>query len=794
MNMLLEDMPVNIQDGIVYERIGHYYSWATFLDPSVPVNSKVRAAVISRFLQHESIQAAASKPDEALAYAKDRYGREIWYATDSQTREFFKDVLFFCARYEIFDGPAIHVSATSVVVYAYDHGICEQAFDEQALNGILIPEQFIACNRTLGRQNVERNAKDSKYLRDTEKWSEEFKLWDKDKNGEMTKSEFLAYCQQSFGGGTKSRVEETVSVKLMPSPPLATLHESAQTLTLHGDIQMKDYPNVLVMAAADRSLEDIFLKERPTDNLIRGMLEEVATHLAEIHNRGLVHGDVKKLNVLRVHNHDLKFIDFDAATPIGQPLGSKFSSGICLQLETKEDMASHKAYWQGQIQDLQQWKKLKPREKYVVRSFRRENSGVLPYSLVNATPAIDMWSFGCMVYQMLSGVELLPTDVNQDVVTDRIKKAATWTNEKLKARVEANISDEQGQDLVLQLLVRDPEKRMSAKDALNHPYFTSRVDNTDILEALESMEKSTKCMEETIEAISTETELGRKITLEATEKSKSALQQATAVVSSAHFEASEVAVPFVVLPYKISSENKANNEKAKELVGFMGRFQNTCQKVIKALMEGDSVGEILTTFMHGEPLYLYLIDEANGRVVVPKEKDEVYPIEIPTDNTTFFSTCLPWIQRGFQILKFTNAIGDKIGIKPWDAWLESVGLKLTDDDDKGDKGDKDSDDEKDPLEEAIDSVLEMEPTITFDVIARGLKNRQVPVKQVRGVALRELNKFLDDKDPEHTFAGLERMLTDEGRIQWTTKQELPEDDDQILQDIREVFSASSKIP
>ncbi|KAH9082676.1 hypothetical protein LEN26_021259 [Aphanomyces euteiches] len=535
-------------------------------------------------------------------------------------------------------------------------------------------------------------------------------------------------------------LQETVSVKLIPSPSLAKLQESAQTLTLHGDIQMKDYPNVLVMAAADRSLEDIFLKERPTDNLIRGMLEEVATHLAEIHDRGLVHGDVKKFNVLRVHNHDLKFIDFDAATPIGQPLGSKFSSGILppemfCKLETKEDMALHKAYWQDQMQDLLQWKKLKP--------------------------PIDMWSFGCMVYQMLSGVELLPTDVNQDVVTDRIKLAATWTDEKIKARVEANISDEQGQDLVLRLLVRDisgngatggsialtsgqssagtsggialttnsatggssgqitltsgsstggaggitdPEKRISAKDALNHPYFTSRVDNTDLLEALESMEKANRQVEETVKAISEQVGLGRKITQEATEKS---LKQATAAVSTGLFQASEVTVPtsFVVLPYKISSEKTANKEKAKQLLGFMSRFQNTCQKVTKALMEGNSVGQFLTTFMHGEPLYLYLIDEANGRVVVPKEKDEVYPIEIPTDKTTFLTTCLPWIQRGFQILKFTNAIGDKIGIKPWDTWLESVGLKITNEDDDDDKGDKDSDEEKDPLEEAIDSFL-----------------------------------------------------------------------------------------
>ncbi|KAG9399956.1 hypothetical protein AC1031_011422 [Aphanomyces cochlioides] len=525
------------------------------------------------------------------------------------------------------------------------------------MNGFLNAEQFIACNRTLGRQSVERNAKDKTFLRDTEKWNEEYALWNKDKNGEMTKTEFLSYCQQSFGGKIKvvlkfmrnegdyipeieSRkfLRGAMSVELMLSLPLAIFQQNAKSLTLHGGIHMKNYPNVLVMTAADRSLEDIFLKVRPTENAIRGMLEEVAKHLAEIHDHGLVHGDVKKLNVLRVQNHVLKFIDFDAATPIGQPMGYKFSSGVLptemfCKLETKEAVASHKAYWQGQMHDLQQWKKLKLREKYVVRSFRPENTSQLPYSLVNASPAIDMWSFGCMVYQMLSGVELLPTDVNQDMVTGRIKLAATWTDEQLKARIEANMSDEQGQDLAHRLLVCDPEMRLSAKEVLNHPYFTSIVDNSDILNAVESIEKSTRLIEETIEAISLEVTKSRELTNDAADKMKSDIKQATAVVTTSLFEASEVTVP--------------------------------------------------TSFV---------------------------------------------------------------------------------------------------------------PTVTFDVIARGMKNKQIPVKQVRGAALRELKRFLDEKDPEHTFAGLERTLTDQGRIQWTIKQEDSEGHDQILEDIRQVFFRDSNFP
>ncbi|KAF0696188.1 Aste57867_13048 [Aphanomyces stellatus] len=208
---------------------------------------------------------------------------------------------------------------------------------------------------------------------------------------------------------------------------------------------MDHYRHVLVMPVADRSLEDIFLKERPDDTKTKSLLKDVLTGIQILHEYGLVHGDLKKLNVLRVENM-LKLIDFDGSVRIGQPLGAKISSGILppemfQKLESTVDMAKYNNYWGHESRETSKPKKSQSgQDNFVVKAYRNGcDAGTLPFSLVNATPSVDMWSFGCMVFQMLSGQELVPTDINQNVVLDYIHKAATWTDEKLRQRIEAGL-------------------------------------------------------------------------------------------------------------------------------------------------------------------------------------------------------------------------------------------------------------------------------------------------------------------------------------------------------------------
>ncbi|RHZ32030.1 hypothetical protein DYB37_013236 [Aphanomyces astaci] len=182
------------------------------------------------------------------------------------------------------------------------------------------------------------------------RWEAEFEMLDTDRDDVITRDEFLRYCDQTFGPHLKvaikfiksqadydrecyhrQRLDLNFVLGLVPSP--AELPDDfAQTmsqlpLSHLSHINMAEYANLVVMPAADRSLEDIFLKERPSEAQVIDMIKQVAAALDHLHSHRIVHGDLKKLNVLRMGVH-LKLIDLDASTRIGDVLGAKFSSGI----------------------------------------------------------------------------------------------------------------------------------------------------------------------------------------------------------------------------------------------------------------------------------------------------------------------------------------------------------------------------------------------------------------------------------------------------------------------------------
>ncbi|CAK4154566.1 unnamed protein product, partial [Aphanomyces euteiches] len=121
------------------------------------------------------------------------------------------------------------------------------------------------------------------------------------------------------------------------------------------------------------------------------------------------------------------------------------------KLNSDAEKRLHVSYWKSD--DPAAYFKVKPKEDYVIKAYRQgSDCSSLPYTLVQATPAFDLWSLGCLMYQMWTGVELVSTDINQDVVDDRIETAATWTDEKLKQRIVAKVANSVAQDLLLKLL------------------------------------------------------------------------------------------------------------------------------------------------------------------------------------------------------------------------------------------------------------------------------------------------------------------------------------------------------
>ncbi|KAF0685554.1 Aste57867_22586 [Aphanomyces stellatus] len=797
MKLLDVDLPVEVQDGSLVQRQDYSYSWASFMDVKLQVDVNVRLSCLEAILKDEKFGSCSQELLRALAFGKDKHGREVIQITDASTREYLNNRLFYCGRYEIFDGPPVHVSNTAVVVMAYDHGICAQLFhDNKNANSDLEEASFIRCNVILGRDAKSKGSQ----TREKEKWQSEFRLWDKDNNGSLSEGEFLNFCRQHFGGKlkvamkfmrnsseydreieTRKQLKSDIVVHQLPSVEQCLFQAHLPTLNINVDLSMASYCHVLVMPAADRSLEDIFLKERPDDNKIKSLLSEVLLGIKIMDENGLVHGDLKKLNVLRVQNQ-LKLIDFDAAVRVNQPLGAKVSSGILppemfYNLDTADDMIKYNAYWEHQSHETSKRKKSQVKCTFVVKAFRDGcDVNALPYSLVKATTAVDMWSFGCMVFQMLSGQELVPTDINQNVVLDSMHKAATWTDEKLGQRIDTFIADEDAQDLIKRLLVVDPTKRWSATAALNHPFFTGIKDTSALNFVVDELVQNQEKLHSRVSSM-LENEKLRDVAQEklSTEIKMAAMSLRNEVILGL-LEAIDVSVPtsFVVLPYK-----SLDDVDAAKVITLFKRLWDTGKQL--QTVKGNGVGAIVSHLSAGDPLYLYLIDEETGKVVVPNTNDAVYPIEISTrDDNSLLLMNLPFIQSTFKILKKVATGG---------GWLQRLHVLPSSTFVKDKKPEKANSDWIKEVELAIMDLSE--PTASFEVLQDALDE---PVAFVRGAALRELKHWFAKHDPQHSFAGLKRVISNQGRVVWTAEERFlsaeKEVDNQVqrtLERIREKF-------
>ena len=140
----------------------------------------------------------------------------------------------------------------------------------------------------------------------------------------------------------------------------------------------------LVMPLADRNLFVALKQERwAGKNMeeVRHVFVQLVHCVEHMHEKGVLHADLKTLNIVRI-GAQWKLIDLDAACAIGkEPVGHKSSSAYVPPEAIYVDRTTDKA---------------------CVRSCLEIASGKGTYELLTAHPSFDVWSLGCILYQMVT--------------------------------------------------------------------------------------------------------------------------------------------------------------------------------------------------------------------------------------------------------------------------------------------------------------------------------------------------------------------------------------------------------
>ncbi|CAE6454845.1 unnamed protein product [Rhizoctonia solani] len=208
------------------------------------------------------------------------------------------------------------------------------------------------------------------------------------------------------------------------------------------DMDLKKYMETVNSKNGNRGLDK---------QLIKKFTYQLLAGLRYCHGHRILHRDLKPQNLLIDTNENLKLADFGLARAFGIPLRTYTHEVVTLWYRSPEVLLGSRHY----------------------------------------STAIDMWSVGCIVAEMvMHGQPLFPGDSEIDQIFKIFRLLGTpneeiwpgvsqlpdyketfpqWSAVELSQTVRG--IDAQGLDLIAQSLIYDTAHRISAKRALIHPYF-----------------------------------------------------------------------------------------------------------------------------------------------------------------------------------------------------------------------------------------------------------------------------------------------------------------------------------
>ena len=275
----------------------------------------------------------------------------------------------------------------------------------------------------------------------------------------------------------------------------------ADLLSKVGDIlgtEPGEFKCAFVMPKATQNLDNVYRQERPFGAEARRLMYEVGVCLRHIHNKHLIHGDLKMLNVVRFQDR-LRLVDMDSsiilkgggAKYFGVP--GNFSTGLLPpeMIYTFRDAGEIRAYedyfesFKGSDEGKELYDSiLQPQKgderedkRFCYRAYNPVKSACAPpYALVEASESLDMWAFACMIYNVCASCQLFLADCDDNLCPGAIEHLASWDDETKEKLVLTNVTDPLAQDLLCIMLSKKEEDRFPHMEAvLAHPFFAESL-------------------------------------------------------------------------------------------------------------------------------------------------------------------------------------------------------------------------------------------------------------------------------------------------------------------------------